>query len=1000
MSVQQVGSPSAIRLRFGPFELNVAERSLRKTNQVIPLGGRAYDILIALLENAGEVVGKAELIARAWPDVTVEEGSLRVHLSALRKALGDGQFGNKYIANIQGHGYRFIAPVTHLPADHDRSGASAGLSNLPPALGRMVGRENIVREIQGWLQTEQRLITILGAGGIGKTTVALSVGHGALADFSGAAFFVDLSTVNDKEHLIGAIASAVGLDSQLVDPKEALLNFLRPRRMLIILDSCEHLIEKAAEIADYIFQNVPDIYILATSREALHVPGERVLRLCPLDCPPEQPGLTASEVLAYPAVRLFVERISARGGGFSLTDDEAPIVAEICRKLDGIALAIELAAGRAANFGVRNTVAKLGSRLDLLKFGRRTANPRHQTLKATLDWSHDHLSEVERVVFRRVAIFIGHFTLEAALAVGKEGEIGQFEIESAVENLVNKSLMGVRTSSRGTLYRLLDTTRGYALEKLAVSGEHDSIAARHANFSIQLLESNRGNLFDLEPAEAPAGALRDYLGNIRAALEWSFGSSGNDNSAIRMAAAAAQLFLAMSFFMECRGWMERAIDRTAVDCDSRDQMEIYASLALSLMFTAGNSERVRDAFNTALTYAEQREDSYQQLRLLSGLSMYLHRTIDAAGSLEVALRAESVAKKTGSPEDAALADSMLGAAYYMLGNHLRAQKHLERALHSSPPSRRFNATQYLFDLRTTSLFILTRSHWFAGKLDRAARDAERTIEEAERSDHPIALCRALILTMPFYFWIDDLQRIERNLSKLELVAEKYSLAPFRAVAVGLKGRHLIRVGQTMDGVHHLQDSLEKLRILQYEMLVTDFVSELAVNLAEQNQRAEALALIDASIATQLGSNRPLHLPGLFLAKGLAFVCGESQQNDLALECFKEAMTLAGQQSALSFELRAGLELARLWIDWGQIQRAHDLIGPIYRRFTEGLTTPDLILARQILEQTTFGRGKPGEGWRNHRAERKSLNRRSPKSQIAETQAVNRGGNGSDSPTRF
>lgn len=507
MSVQQVGSPSAIRLRFDPFELNVAERSLKKANQVIPLGGRAYDILIALLEKAGKVVPKAELIAKAWPDVTVEEGSLRVHLSALRKALGDGQFGDKYIANIQRHGYSFITPVTRLPADQDRGKASAGLSNLPPALGRMVGRENVVREIQGWLQTGQRLITILGAGGIGKTAVALSVGHGALADFSGAAFFVDLSTVNDKEHVIGAIASAVGLDPQFVDPKEALLNFLRPRRVLIILDSCEHLIEKTAEIADYIFQNTPDIHILATSREALHVPGERILRLCPLDCPPEQTGLTASEVLAYPAARLFVERISARGGDFSLSDDEAPIVAEICRKLDGIALAIELAAGRAANFGVRNTVARLGSRLDLLKFGRRTANPRHQTLKATLDWSHDHLSEVERAVLRRVAIFIGHFTLEAALAVANEGGIDQSEIKGAVENLVNKSLILVRPSYRGMLYRLLNTTRSYALEKLAASGEHHPIAARHASHLSQL--SQRGGIEDA------AGHLRKMPGRVR-----------------------------------------------------------------------------------------------------------------------------------------------------------------------------------------------------------------------------------------------------------------------------------------------------------------------------------------------------------------------------------------------------------------------------------------------------------------------------------------------------
>ncbi len=407
MSIQQTGSSGIIGLRFGPFELNFAERSLKKANEVIPLGGRAYDILIALLENAGEVVGKAALIARAWPDVVVEEGSLRVHLSSLRKALGDGQFGNKYIANMQGHGYSFIAPVIRLPVDQDRSGAAAGLSNLPPALGRMVGRENIVCEIHGWLQTDQRLITILGAGGIGKTMVALAVGHGALAGFAGAAFFVDLSIVDDEAHVVGAIASALGLGLPPVDPKRALLDFLRPRKVLIILDSCEHLIEQAAAIADDVFQNAPDVYLLATSREALHVAGERVVSLGPLVCPPEQPGLTASEVLAFPAARLFAQRVGIRRGEFSLGDDEAPMVAEICRKLDGIALAIELAAGRAAVFGVGNTLARLGSRLDLLKFGRRTANPRHQTLKATLDSTYDHLSGIERVVLRRVAIFIG-----------------------------------------------------------------------------------------------------------------------------------------------------------------------------------------------------------------------------------------------------------------------------------------------------------------------------------------------------------------------------------------------------------------------------------------------------------------------------------------------------------------------------------------------------------------------------------------------------------------
>lgn len=940
MPAEQVGSSSAIRIVFGPFEVNVTERTLKKADEAIPLGARAFDILIALTDRAGGVVTKGELIASAWPDVTVEEGSLRVHLSALRKALGDGQFSNRYISNVQGRGYCFVAPVIRRVGKQDEGSGFAGLSNLPPALGRMVGRDDAVREIRTRLQAE-RLITVVGAGGIGKTTVAVAVGHAESTDFSDGVFFIDLSTLRYKEQIVGAVASAVGLDHQFADPEDSLLKFLRTRKALVIFDSCEHLIEKTAELADGIFRHAPDVCMLATSREALQTAGESVFRLHPLDCPPEQAGLTAIEALSYPAARLFVERVSARGNNFSLGDDEAPVVAEICRKLDGVALAIELAAGRAAIFGIRDTLVRLGSRLDLLKFGRRTANPRHQTLRATLDWSHDHLSEVERIVLRRVAILVGWFTLEAALAVVEEQGIGQSDIANAVGGLVDKSLIGSATDRRGISYRLLDTTRTYALEKLDTSGEADCIAARHADFLTRVLESKSVDLFE----------LRGYLGNVRAALEWSFGPGGNDSAAMGLAAAAAQLFLAMSLLSECRTWMERAIDRITTDCDVRHQMEIYASLALSLMFTEGNSERVRSAFETALAFAERRDDSYQQLRLLSGLSMYFHRTFDAAGSMKLALRGEAVARNTGSPEDAILADSMLGAAHYMLGDQLRAQLHLERALHGAPRFRRFNATQYLFDSRTTSLFNLTRSHWLTGNLDKAGLYAEKTIDEAERSDHPIALCRALILTMSVYFWIDDLQRVELNLSRLLTTAEKFSLAPYHAVAWGQKGRFLIRAGRTTDGMQHLRDCLEKLRVLHYEMLAPDFVADLAVCLAKQNERAEALTLLDESIAAQIKSKRPLHVPALFLAKGLAFASGQVADIQSAEQCLQKAMILAEEQSGLSFQLRAGLELARIWIGRGQLQSARDLIRPIYNRFSEGFTTPDLNLAKGILERT-------------------------------------------------
>jgi predicted ATPase len=728
-----------------------------------------------------------------------------------------------------------------------------------------------------------------------------------------------------------------------------LLEFLRSRRALLILDSCEHLIEQAAEIADRLCQCAPDICLLATSREALQTAGEHVFRLDPLDCPPEQTGQTVEEILSYPAARLFMARISAQGIDLALRADDAVLVAEICRRLDGIALAIELAARRAATFGVRDTAERLASHIDLQTLARRTASPRHQTLRATLDWSHDLLSEVERAVLRRVAIFTGSFSLEAALAVAEHEEAGPCDVVDAVGSLVEKSLIAFRIDRQGVSYRLLDTTRSYALEKLTASGEHDSIATRHAIYLAELLEANSADFFVGIPKDTQL--VKDHLGNVRTALEWSFGPGGSDALAIRVAAAAGPLFLAMSLLSECRNWMERALTRMPPDCDPCHQMEVHASFALSLMFTEANSELVRDAFNVPLTLAQQREDAYQQMRLLSGFSLYLQQIVDVAGTLDLALRAEIVASKTRRPEDAAIADCMFGPAYYLLGDHLRAQKHLEQALRELPGVRRSNASQYMFDpvLTRVSLHcILFRSLWLTGNLDRAVGFVETTIEDAERSGHPIALFRAHALATSLYFWIGDLQRAENNIAKIELNAEKNSLGPFRAIALGLRGMYFLRTGRTMDGVGNLRDALKKLAVQRYKILVPDFAAELAIFLAQQNDRAEALDLIEEAIAGQREAMIAIHLPALFLARALVLTYGDVPDRQSAEKYFKRSMVVAREQSALSYELRAGLELAKIWIRDSKVQRARDLIRPIYSRFSEGFGTPDLVLARQIL----------------------------------------------------
>ena len=332
--------------------------------------------------------------------------------------------------------------------------------------------------------------------------------------------------------------------------------------------------------------------------------------------------------------------------------------------------------------------------------------------------------------------------------------------------------------------------------------------------------------------------------------------------------------------------MEKAIDRMTPDCDPRHQMKIHAALALSLMYTEGNSERVREAFHTALNFAQQHEDAHLHLSLLSGMSMYLHGLVDAAGTYELALRSAAAARKTGSPDDAAIADAMLGAAYCLRSDQRRAQEHLKRSLRGS--LRRFNASQYLFDLRSSSLSVLTHSLFFSGNLDQAADCAKMNIEEAARSGHPVGLCRALTNSMRLYFWVDDLEQVERGLAKLEHTAERNSLAPARAVALGLRGQYLVRIGRMADGIQHLQESVEKLAILRYDVVTSDLVSELTVSLAKQNARSEALALIDRSIAAVVKANRPLHLPAFFLAKGSAFASGDVPESLLGRGVFRES----------------------------------------------------------------------------------------------------------------
>src|SRR6266513_1862530 len=401
---------------FGPFRLLAAQRLLLEGDTPVRLGSRAFDILAALVERSGEVIDKDELKSRTWPKTFVEDANLKIQVSALRRALGDGQGGNRYIATIPGRGYNFVAPVRFEKLAPAATIASAAAHNLPLAATRMIGREEVVATLVSRLSLE-RLLTIVGPGGIGKTTVALAVAERMIADYDDGVWLVDLAPLNDPRLVPSAVATILGVEVRTENPLPGLIAALRDRRMLLLLDNCEQVIDAAASVAAAVLTGVPRVNILATSREPLGVTGEREYRLGPLGSPPTSSGLTAAEATAFPAVQLFVERVTAIVEDFALTDANAQSAAEICQRLDGLPLASEFAAPRVEVLGVEGLAVGLDRSLPLLRARRRTMIPRHRTMRAVIDWSYGLLSEAEQRFFRALGIFAGGFTVEAAAAV-------------------------------------------------------------------------------------------------------------------------------------------------------------------------------------------------------------------------------------------------------------------------------------------------------------------------------------------------------------------------------------------------------------------------------------------------------------------------------------------------------------------------------------------------------------------------------------------------------
>jgi predicted ATPase/DNA-binding winged helix-turn-helix (wHTH) protein len=893
-----VSHAAAVSYSFGPFFLYPDKRQLVCHGTPIKLGGRALDILIALVRRAGTVVGARDLLAEVWPDTVVVEGSLRFHLVALRKALAGSDPGVTYVMNVPGRGYTFVATVTSYDGIQPGTGSRHG-----PLLWRdhsrfhhrgaaIVGRERDIDQIVQQL-AGHRFVSIVGAGGMGKTTLANAVIDRLRDDFEGRIVSVDLSMIQDSELVIPSLVAALGEGRKGAASISEVCASIGPTRTLVFLDCCEHLIEGVAQAAEILYRNASGIYILVTSREIVNVDGEFVFRLPPLDVPPPGESLKARDALKYSAIRLFVERVLQAGCHFELTDDNAQSVSRLCRGLDGIALAIELAARQMPAFGLAGIVELVDKKSRLMWHGRRTDVPRHQTLGATLDWSHGLLTALEQVCFRRLAVFVGYFTLEAAVAVIGAEELQRADVMKAINQLSNKSLLDVRLYENAVRYCLLDTTRSYARVKLEEAGEWDQISARHAShYAATWLDEGAKD-------ESPDSRLAE-LGNLRAVLEWALIREQDVINGCKLVTSYAKLLLRESMLGEARKWTEIALSKL----DDRDrgglvELELVAAYGQALMFTSTDSDAVGRAYQRGLAIAISMGDVIRHDRLLCGLITYRYRTSDFQGAY--ALASEAAQRISARGRDASAVYSMLGVTLHMKGDIAASSRLWEPIIWSGNASgmEAVEPAELGISPYVRALSGHARNLWLTGHADEAGRVADEAIGCARASRHPATRCATLLWTGEVFAWKEDWPRLNDLTDEFDEIVKVNGFTPFRYAVLGLRGQLAYAEGRLEESISMLEVCLDGLKQCHYTMPASMFVNSLALAWCASGDARRAMRVCDEGILNIESNGDTLYLPRLLITKAAA--CMQTGERAAGTACLRDAFSVASRQGATVHE---------------------------------------------------------------------------------------------------
>jgi predicted ATPase/DNA-binding winged helix-turn-helix (wHTH) protein len=943
----------------GACEIDLGRRELRVLGSPVPVGGRAFEIIAVLARSAGELVTKDELMNRIWPGAIVMENTLHVHAAAIRKALGPNR---RLLKTESGRGYRLLGDW--IARRHDVAAPPVGLqrmrvdgdspvTNFPAPVTRLVGRTAAVARLRD-LISAYRVVTLTGPGGIGKTSLALKVARGVVGEYADGGWLVELAALTDPTLVPTALAVVLRLPTgpTTVTP-EAVAQYIGDKKLLLVLDNCEHVIGPVASLAETILALCPHTTIVATSRETLRIQGEHVYRVPPLEVP--APGRDeVDDILRHSAVELFIARTSALDTGFSPHAGELPSIGTICRQLDGIPLAIEFAAAHASAFGVRSVVAGLHDRFALLTRGRRTALPRHRTLRGVLDWSYELLPEAEQRLLRHLAIFSGGFTLDAAAAVVSDGGVDSSFVMEGIANLVAKSLVVLDRDTASRWY-LLETIQAYGLAALVRYGETDRAARRHAEYFRDLFMPPSSGL-NMRLSDADLVSRIREIDNVRAALDWSFSTRGDKDVGRDLTAAYALVWLHRALNSECRERCEQAL--LGLEPDGRQnmwrRMLLQIALATALYAPAGESEQARSMATEAFEFAEVLGDFDTQVWALATLAVWNGMDRDHGAARIAVERLQRIADRVGDPAMVAVANRRTGSLQYMGGRFGEAQQSFERVVlfRFTIDDRQPAFWSFPFHHPSMSRAMLAEVLLLRGFAERAFNEAQANLDESDVMDHQLSLHRLFTFRVCWIaILIGDLVTADREIAGMIELATRLNAPFWLATGRTLEAKVMVKRRAFAEALSTLRGTYE-MRGRTRQLFSQDLKATIAEAFAGVGQFGEALVAVDEAIdgASQPGAE-VWYVPEFLRIKGEILLQQAADGSVSAAEdCFKRASGMAREQGASFWELRIALSFARLRHMQSRHDEARALLLPVYARFTEGFGTTDLRAAKALLDE--------------------------------------------------